>query len=183
MPSSTSSRIYSEIACGVTPIFSAISCCRTAGWCSAISTRICRRETSRLLRKIEYRGSLAPGVKQHQSLPLHIHVGNPLRKPLDKDRADAEFPGEIVDRAVAFCKLPFDLLHDLAEVLVVGERDVEDIGKVGQVALEVGPELIVGCPELLLRLGSRFWHPPLLLHEISLLEDLETQRNAVIPDL
>src|SRR5512145_2597216 len=119
MPSSTSSRIYSEIACGVTPIFSAISCCRTAGWCSAISTRICRRETSRLLRKIEYRGSLAPGVKQHQSLPLHIHMGNAFGKPLDKDRADTEFPGKIVDGTVALCELPLDLLNDLAEVLVI----------------------------------------------------------------
>ena len=110
-------------------------------------------------------------------------MGDPFGKSLDKDGADAEFPGEVVDGAVALAQFPLDLLHDIAEVLVVGERDVQDIGEVREVALEVRAEFIVGRPELFFRLGAGLWHPPLLLDKISLLQDLEAQGYAVIIDL
>src|SRR5512136_1621332 len=110
MPSSTSSRMYSEIACGVTPSFAAISCCRTAGWCSAISTRIWSRVTSRLLRRMVYRGSLPPGIKPHQSLAFYIEVGDPFREPFDKNRTDTEFAGKVIDGCDTPAKVLLDLL-------------------------------------------------------------------------
>ena len=81
-----------------------------------------------MLRRTELRGSLASGVKKHQPLSFHIELGNPLGEAPDKDRAHPEFAGEIANRGVAVMKLGLDPAHDIAEALVIRERDIKDIG-------------------------------------------------------
>jgi len=54
--------------------------------------------------------------------------------------------------------------------------------EIGEVALEIGPELVVCGPEFLFRLFPGFGIRHLLPTRFPFLRDLETQRYAVIPD-
>ena len=94
-------------------------------------------------------------------------MGYPFCEPLDKYRADAEFAGEVVDGVVPPGKFSFDLLDDIAEVLVIGEGDIEDIGEIRQVTLEICPELVIGRTGIPLSVLAGFRHPPLLLDKVS----------------
>jgi hypothetical protein len=57
-------------------------------------------------------------------------VNDPFGKSFDKDRTDREFPGEVVDGTVTLAKLSFNLFHDFTEVLVIGKRDIQNVGKI-----------------------------------------------------
>src|SRR5512136_599626 len=128
IPPSTSSRMYSETAWGVTPSFPAISCCRMAGWFSAISTRIWKRVASLLDLRIVVRGSSFPMVGEHHALALHVQPGDPLREALDHDLGDVVLPGDIVYRGVPLPDLLLDLVHEVPDLLVVREGHVDEVG-------------------------------------------------------
>src|SRR5574341_19363 len=123
--------MYSETACGVMPILSAISFCLTSGWCADISTSIWNFVASFLLRNI------ISFPDEFNPLPFHRQYWGSFCHAANEHNTFIYHPLEPVHRLVAACHFFLYHIKIFSYFTVALEGDRYQVAQIFNSALEV----------------------------------------------